>query len=31
MSAASCTAPTPASTLIDYWLGELEGEREAEL
>ena len=31
MSAASCTAPTPASTLIDYWLGELEGEREKEL
>ena len=31
MSVASCTAPTPAATLIDYWLGELEGEREAEL
>ena len=31
MSAASCTAPTPAAALIDYWLGELEGEREVEL
>ena len=31
MSASFCTAPTPAATLIDYWLGELEGEREGEL
>ena len=31
MSAALCRAPTPAATLIDYWLGELEGEREKKL
>ena len=31
MSGAFCTAPTPVAMLIDYWLGELEGEREAEL
>ena len=28
---ASCAAPALAATLIDYWLGELDGEREAEL
>jgi hypothetical protein len=31
MSSAACTAPTPVQTLIAYWLGELEGAREAEL
>jgi hypothetical protein len=31
MSPASCTAPTPAATLTDYWLGELDGARDAEL
>jgi hypothetical protein len=31
MSVAACTAPVPAATLVGYWLGELEGAREAEL
>jgi hypothetical protein len=31
VSAATCTAPAPVTTLIGYWLGELEGAREAEL
>jgi hypothetical protein len=31
MSVVACTAPTPVATLIAYWLGELDGEREAEL
>lgn len=31
MSVAPCTAPTPVATLVGYWLGELDGEREAEL
>jgi hypothetical protein len=31
MSVVPCTAPTPVATLIGYWLGELDGAREAEL
>ena len=31
MNTASCAAPTPVTTLIAYWLGELDAAREAEL
>lgn len=31
MSVVPCTAPTPVATLIAYWLGELDGVREAQL
>jgi hypothetical protein len=31
MSISKCVAPTPAATLVGYWLGELDGAREAEL
>jgi anti-sigma factor RsiW len=31
VSDEACTAPTPVTTLLAYWLGELEGAREAEL
>jgi hypothetical protein len=31
MSVAPCRAPTPVATLVDYWLGELDAAREAEL
>jgi hypothetical protein len=31
VSDATCTAPPPVTALLAYWLGELEGAREAEL
>ena len=31
MSIITCTAPTPVATLVGYWLGELDGARDAEL